>query len=434
VVLDDDPTGTQTVHGVDILADWSVAALSDALAGSPACFFILTNSRSLPEPEAVALNREIAANLLTAGRHTGRRFAVVSRSDSTLRGHFPAETDALLAGLSDEFDGTVLAPAFFEGGRITVDDMHMVAHSGRWVQAAETEFARDAAFGYRNSNLRLWVQEKTHGAVLAQALASLDLKTLRSAAGAGAVRAHLMGLRKGTIVIVNAANYRDMEVAVHGLLQAEAAGRRYLYRTAASFVRVRAGLSPRSLLAPGELKGDEHTGGLVVVGSYVQRSTEQLRAALALPDSTGIEFDVNQLRDPQARSAQIAAVAARAESAIRAGANSVIYTSRQLETSLGKAGELGAARIVSAALVEVVCRIRLRPGWFIAKGGITASDLAVQGLGVRRARVLGQAAPGIPVWRTGPESRHPGLTYIVFPGNVGTAETLRDLMATLARP
>ena len=38
-----------------------------------------------------------------------------------------------------------------------------------------------------------------------------------------------------------------MEVFVRGLLAAEAAGKRFLYRTAASFVQVRAGIEPRSL-------------------------------------------------------------------------------------------------------------------------------------------------------------------------------------------
>src|SRR5919201_1517515 len=95
VVLDDDPTGTQTVHGIPVLTEWSVEALSAELANDmPACF-LLTNSRSLPLAAAQSLNATIGHNLQEAARRVARPFVVVSRSDSTLRGHFPGEVEAL---------------------------------------------------------------------------------------------------------------------------------------------------------------------------------------------------------------------------------------------------------------------------------------------------------------------------------------------------
>ena len=102
VVLDDDPTGTQTVHGVPVLTTWTVEALSEELANDLPCFYVLTNSRAFPVEEAVRINREVGRNLTTASmRQPGRRdFVVISRSDSTLRGHFPAEVDALGVALS----------------------------------------------------------------------------------------------------------------------------------------------------------------------------------------------------------------------------------------------------------------------------------------------------------------------------------------------
>ena len=90
-------------------------------------FYILTNSRSLPERDAVALNREIAANLRAASAQVGRPFTIISRSDSTLRGHFPAETDALIDPEDGPAPQIVLAPYFAEGKRITVGDVHWVA-------------------------------------------------------------------------------------------------------------------------------------------------------------------------------------------------------------------------------------------------------------------------------------------------------------------
>jgi uncharacterized protein YgbK (DUF1537 family) len=164
VVLDDDPTGVQSVHGVPVLTTWAVEDLRWALEQTSPTFYILTNSRSFPEDEAVDLNREIARNLSAAAAESGTDFDVVSRSDSTLRGHYPAETDALAAALAEGGrgpDGLIICPAFFEAGRITVDDVHWVRQDGELVPAGQTEFASDHSFGYRSSDLKAWVEEKT---------------------------------------------------------------------------------------------------------------------------------------------------------------------------------------------------------------------------------------------------------------------------------
>ncbi|MGH7996388.1 MAG: four-carbon acid sugar kinase family protein [Opitutaceae bacterium] len=436
VVLDDDPTGTQTVHGVDVFTDGSVAELVSALSDPAPCCYLLTNSRSLPSEQAFELTREIAANLTEASRRTGRPFSAISRSDSTLRGHFPEETDALSASLGAPCDGTLLIPAFFEGGRITVGDVHYVQEGDRRIPAAETPFAKDATFGYAHSNLREWIEEKTRGRVSAGEVASVGLDLLRGPGGAGAARDLLLGLPQGAYVVVNAAAYSDLEVFVRGLVQAEKAGRHYVCRTAASFVRVRAGIEPRTLLTAREILTEGEpaggAGGLVVVGSYVEKTTEQLHAALGLPGIAAVELFVDRLADPEGRREEARRVAAAAESALSAGRPALVYTSRGRVSALGRAGELSAGRIVSDALVSVVRSIGVRPRFIVAKGGITSSDLAVRGLNLRRARVLGQALPGVPVWRAGPESRFPGLSYIVFPGNVGGSAALGDLIVQLS--
>jgi uncharacterized protein YgbK (DUF1537 family) len=82
----------------------------------------------------------------------------------------------------------------------------------------------------------------------------------------------------------------------------------------------------------------------------------------------------------------------------------------------------------------VVRALTIRPRYLVAKGGITSSDIATQGLGVRRALVLGQILPGVPVWQLGPETRHPALVYIVFPGNVGGPQALAEIVTTLRPP
>ena len=175
VVLDDDPTGTQTVHSIPVLTDWPVEALQAELSTDLPAFYILTNSRSFTLEVAQSINREIGGNLIEAARKANRPCVVVSRSDSTLRGHFPGEVDALAMAPAQDFDGWIINPFFLEGGRYTIDDIHYVDEGGWLVPAAETEFARDRAFGYRSSNLCRWVEEKTGGRLSLDEVVSLSI-------------------------------------------------------------------------------------------------------------------------------------------------------------------------------------------------------------------------------------------------------------------
>jgi len=431
VVLDDDPTGTQTVYDITVLTRWDVQSLSAALAEPHAIVFILTNSRRFPLAEAQAMTREIARNLLSASQLTGRRFSVVSRSDSTLRGHFPGEVDALVGELGGAVDGLLVIPFFEEGGRLTIEDIHYVAEGEMLVPAGETEYARDAAFGYRSSDLRQWVSEKSQGRIKVQDVASIDLSTIRRG-GPGAVAQVLKQLHGGRVCVVNAASYRDMEVFVAGLLEAETAGKYFIYRTAASFVRVRGGLGPRPLLNGDQLRiRSGQAGGLIVAGSYIRKSSEQIAAVLSMPGVTALEVSVPRLLDSASRQDEVARVRGRADTALKQGGDVFIYTSRELVTGADAVSSLQIGQSVSDAIVEIVQRLQQEPAWVIAKGGITSSDVATQALQIGRARVLGQILPGVPVWRTGEDSRWPGLIYVVFPGNVGGPGAIAEAVKRL---
>jgi uncharacterized protein YgbK (DUF1537 family) len=432
VVLDDDPTGTQTVHGVPVLTGWSVPVLEAELRQETACLYLLTNSRSLPLAAAEALNREIGHNLTEAARSSGRDFVVVSRSDSTLRGHFPGEVDALAAALPRPFDAWLLIPFFEEGGRFTAGNIHYVAE-GEWlVPAGETAYARDEAFGYRASDLREWIAEKSAGRWPVSEVVSLSLEEIRQ--GPELVSKRLLSIPPGGIAVVNAVSYRDLALFVLGLLEAEAQGRRYLYRTAASFVRVRAGLAPRDLLRPEELQLAATGAGLFIVGSYVPQTTRQVAALRAAGGTHCVEVHVTRLLDPNQRVGEIRRAAGAAEEGLRAGQDTVIMTSRELLRGADAEQGLHIGRLISESLIAILGRIKSRPRYLVAKGGITASDVATAGLGVQRAWVLGQLLPGVPVWHLGRESRYPGLTYIVFPGNVGDEQALATIARSLRRP
>lgn len=430
IVLDDDPTGTQTVYDIPVLTEWSVDLLRAELANAAPAFYILTNSRSMSLPAAQQLNREVGRNLMLASEQSGRDFVVVSRSDSTLRGHYPGETDALATALATDFDATLIIPFFLEGGRYTIDDVHYVAEGDQLVPAAETPFARDAAFGYTHSNLREWVAEKTNGRTRAEAVATISLADLRHG-GPAQVTQQLQKLAQGAVCIVNAASMRDLQVFVLGLLAAEAQGKKFLYRTAASFVQVRAGLATRPLLMRDELNLPQTGGGLVVVGSYVPKTTGQLSELLAQPEIVNVEISVGALLADHSQPAEIQRVAQTVDGALRQGQDVVIYTSRDLVAGKDADDSLVIGQRVSDSLVAIVHALKTRPRYLLAKGGITSSDVATTGLGVRRAIVLGQILPGVPVWRTGAESLYPDLAYIVFPGNVGDAQALVRVVAAL---
>lgn len=438
VVLDDDPTGTQTVHDIEVLTEWSVESLVEQFRKKPECFFILTNSRSLSSEKASALIKDICGNLSIAAKSIENiDYTVVLRGDSTLRGHFPEEADAAVS-LLGEMDAWIICPFFLQGGRYTVKDIHYVADSDWLVPAGDTEFARDASFGYKSSNLREWVEEKTKGRIPASSVSSISINLLRKG-GPDAVCDTLCNLQKGSTCIVNAASDRDMAVFSAGMIQAELRGKSFLCRTAASFVSTRIGIIPKAPILPKDLgKNKERKGGLIVVGSYVPKTTKQVEE---LKLQCGhflkkLEASVDKLamKSLEEREEEINRVAEMANLFIGACKDTLIMTSRELITGKTASESLEINFKVSSALVEIVRRISTRPRYILAKGGITSSDLATKALEAKCAKVVGQALAGIPLWQLGPESRHPGVPYIVFPGNVGDSKALADVVKSWALP
>ena len=437
VVLDDDPTGSQTVHGIKVLTGWDVTILEAALNSPENVFYILTNSRALDADQARALNREIAVNLCRASHNSGVDFDVVSRSDSTLRGHYPLELDVLEEVLSAEleisFAGHLLVPAFFEGGRYTIGNIHYVQNGAELIPAAETEFAKDAVFGYSHSDMSQYIEEKTAGRCPAAAVVAIGIDDLRNG-GAERVAEILLQADPGSRIFVNAADYADLEVFVLGLLQAEQAGRRYLVRSSASFVKVRGAVADKPYLSRDEVAPAEglNNGGLVVVGSYVGKTGRQIDSAKTIESLGSLEIKVDKLLEENSRRNEIARVLGEVEASLTRGTDIMIYTSRTLIKTDDKRANLDIGQKVSSALVEIVQRLTVKPRFLIAKGGITSSDLATDALGVKSALVIGQVAPGISAWRLQAEAKFPGMAYIVFPGNVGTDQTLAEVIRLLS--
>jgi uncharacterized protein YgbK (DUF1537 family) len=428
IVMDDDPTGCQTVHDIPILTAWPVEALRAELERSPA-FFILTNSRSLPAREAIELNREVARNIIKAAEQAGRRFMVISRSDSTLRGHFRAEIETL----TDEFGWQralkLCIPAFFEGGRFTIGDVHFVKEGDELVPAAETPYAKDPSFGFVSSDLKDYIHEKMGGAVDKEDICSISLEDIRRG-GPDAAAHKLLECRDGSFCIVNACERSDIEVVALAVYRAMVREKRFLFRTAAAIIPALIGQEPRSLLGAGDFPHSQKGCGLVVVGSYVPMSSRQLAHLLDHADVHGIEMDVRRLLFED-RQRELQRVMGEANRSIGGHRDTVIYTSRDLVTGATAEESLRIQADVAAALIEIVQGIDAAPRYVLAKGGITSHDIASKALGVQRALVMGQIIPGVPVWRLGEGSRFPGMSYIVFPGNVGMETSMTDVVKAL---
>ena len=455
VILDDDPTGIQTVHDIAVYMVWDPDTLVQAFRDERA-FFIQHNSRALNREQAIRRNTTIVENLYQASQVTGRPFTVISRSDSTLRGHYPGETDAIRSTYekcTGQFiDGEIMIPFFLEGGRITAEDIHYLSQDQTWIPVAETEFARDRAFPYHHSDLKQYIEEKSGGKIHASEVWSITLDQLRSG-DCEAITRLLMACRNNRRIVVNATCYEDLRVLTAALYAAEQQGKRFLYRTAASFVKAYLQVPDQPLLQTSDLflrTAAPETGRnvLVVVGSHVHRTRRQLTHLLEHTSFAAVPLQVAAVLAGEASAAQAIKESIRlAESELRKGNPAVLYTSSTLEgvrarvrpgtsdaaihAASEESASLADAKRISSALVAIVRQLASRPSLVITKGGITSSDIATRALGIRRCLTLGQVLSGVPAVRCGPETKWPGLPLVIFPGNVGQDDALSQVCRSM---
>ncbi|MFC3995051.1 four-carbon acid sugar kinase family protein [Nocardiopsis sediminis] len=414
LVLDDDPTGTQSATGVPVLLETGDATLSrdieDALRADDA-LYVLTNSRALGTDEAVALARRIRTAALEAVARLGTGVRFILRGDSTLRGHVFAESDAFATDASV----MLFVPAFPAGGRTTRDGVHYVRVGEADVPAAETEYADDPVFGFGSSDMRGYVAEQGGG----RPALTVALDDLR-ATGGGALADALTSAAPGTVVAPDAVTDADIDLVHHALVRAWAAGRDVVVRCAAPLAArcadaASTGPLPKPLdRAPGPV--------LVVCGSHTSGATAQLAALEHDRGLRPVVLDTDAaLADPAAAGADLVE---RARAALRDNGAAVIASERHRRAA---DNTLGHGERVMAALTAAVHELSGEVAAVVAKGGITSAEVARTGLGARVARVRGQVLPGISVWDL-PTPSGATVPYVVVPGNVGGETTLVDVL------
>ena len=437
VVLDDDPTGVQTVHDVSVYTDWEEESIRKGFEEKEAMFFILTNSRSFSVEETTKVHQDIAARVAKVARELGQDFMIISRGDSTLRGHYPLETQLLADGLTKNegvvIDGEIICPFFPEGGRYTMDNIHYVKEQENLVPAGMTEFAKDKTFGYKSSDLTEYVEEKTEGKYHKEDCITISLDELNALDVQG-IKEKLMSAQNMAKIIVNAVSYADLKVFCAALVLAMKEGKHYMARTAAAFTKVMGRISDQPLLGREQLEGDTKNGGIVLIGSHVKKTTDQLNCLKKLDGQVDfMEFQVNAVFEENGLEKEVEKTVKAAEEKILSGRTVVIYTSRQLlaPENMTPEEKLQISVKISNAVTSIIGKLSVKPKFIIAKGGITSSDVGTKALRVKKARVMGQVKKGIPVWMTGEESKFPGMPYIIFPGNVGEVSTLKEIVEEL---
>jgi uncharacterized protein YgbK (DUF1537 family) len=431
IVLDDDPTGSQTVHSCLLLTRWDETTLREAILDESPLFFVLTNTRGMAAKPAADITREVCKNLkqvLAKLKQSGRDInpILVSRSDSTLRGHYPVETDVIAQELGP-FDAHFLVPAFFEGGRITRDSVHYLMVQGQYVPVHETEFARDSVFGYRHSYLPDYVEEKTAGRITAAQVERFLLADVR-----GDSLPRLMQLHGNACCVVDAETQNDLNHFAEQLRVAAGLGKRFLFRSAASLLTALARLPSQPVAAQDMaryVRGDK--AGAVIVGSHVKKTTAQLEQLLKMPGVMPVEVNVEHL--PAQREALLAEIVLQCEQSHAAGHTPVVFTSRLEKVFPDQATRLAFGEMVSAFLMDVVRNLPRTLGFLISKGGITSNDVLSSGLALHTSRVVGQILPGCSVvCCPADHPRYPNLPVVIFPGNVGDDQALATAYGRLA--
>ncbi|WP_293156640.1 MULTISPECIES: four-carbon acid sugar kinase family protein [unclassified Microcoleus] len=432
IVLDDDPTGSQTVHSCLLLTRWDEETLRLGLRDKSPIFFILTNTRSLTPETAASVTREVCQNLKRAiAIEEIEDFLIVSRSDSTLRGHYPIETDVIAEELGP-FDAHFLIPAFFEGGRITRNSVHYLMVNSVETPVHETEFAKDSVFGYHHSYLPDYVEEKTQGRIHSDTVDRILLADIRY----GSLD-RLMEMTDNQCAVVDGESQGDLNTFAKHILDAASQGKKFLFRSAASILTSLADLGNQPVAAD-EMAEYVKDGkpGAVIVGSHVKKTTDQLERLLEEPNTASIEIDVSQLVEdsPESRAQLLNEILEKVRTSHADGKTPVIYTSRQeLEFENAEVRlKFGAA--VSALLMDVVRGLPADIGFLISKGGITSNDVLSTGLSLKSIRQIGQIIPGCSVVKTEPDHPlFPDLPVVLFPGNVGDSNALATAYKRLSK-
>lgn len=438
IVLDDDPTGIQTVQNVYVYTEYDEETIREIFKSSDNLSYILTNSRSFSEQKTIEVHKNIGKIIGEISKEYNIPFFLIVRGDSTLRAHYPIENDTLKDAIYEtakiSYDGDVFVPFFKEGNRYTLNNIHYIKVENNLVPCGQSEFAKDKTFGYKSSNLLDYIEEKSDGAYKKENLIYISLDEIRNL-DFDAITKKLLSAKDFNKIVVNAIDYADIKIFTIALIRAIKSGKNFLARSSACFPKIIGNNPFAPLLTKNDIVDcNDENGGLIIVGSHVKKTTEQLSNLMKIQENICfLEFDVNEYFNENGLFKVTNKILEQCNDNILNGITTVIYTSRKVisKDHASKDELLNISVKISEEITKIVKNLSVKPKFIIAKGGITSSDVGTKGLMVKKALVLGQIKPGIPVWKTGEESTFKNMPYVIFPGNVGDSNTLKEIAQLL---
>ena len=356
----------------------------------------------------------------------------MSRGDSTLRGHGFLEP-LLLEDNFGPFDATFHIPAFLEGGRTTVNGVHLL--DGKPVHT--TSFSKDRVFGFSSSSLAHWLEEKSHGLISSTNVQSVSTHELNKAftSDNSFLFDRLNSLQNNVPVTVDASDYRHLTIFAE-CIRLLHYRKRFLFRSAASFLKALAdpGLQPLEPSALVDLRRRNPDGqflpGFIMVGSHVPLSDLQVDYLLQQTACTGVEISVHQFIDALNSPASDQVIAdiessltSRLKNLLLSGVTPVLFSSRGEVILSSEEANRALSRELSQSMSRIAAALVSEIGYIICKGGTTTQTYLSFGLKLTSVYLEGQLLPGLSMVRatTGPSKDLPILT---FPGNLGSSSTL----------
>ena len=440
VVIDDDPTGSQTVNNCLLLLKWDYSTLLRGFKSNSNLFFILANTRSLSENDVKLRLVEIcnAIKKVISSESYDEEIIFISRGDSTLRGHNFLEPYIINQCLGP-FDATFHIPAFIEGKRLTINGQHYVDK----IPIEKTIFAKDKIFGYETSNIKNLLYEKSKFQINVNEIENLKLNELQDLEieDKNKIFQKISNYKNNTHVIVDAENYSQLKkfsLAINKLNKQK----KFLFRTAASFISsisgMRSNLQKKNFFSNLRRKNDKNQflPGLIVVGSHLELSTLQMNKLLEESDCLPIELDVFEffkINSSENYTDQIKLFKIKLLTEIRSffsnGKTPVLFTSRQY-LSLDYSKQVNFCNSLAFFIAELVSDLKNEIGYLISKGGITTNLILSNGLKADYVYLKGQVMTGISLV-TYKIRNNDALPIVTFPGNIGGHDSLLKVWSNL---
>jgi len=321
----------------------------------------------------------------------------------------------------------LLVPALPAAGRVTIDGIHLLDRGGDRRPLHETEYARDPVFGYRSARLLSWANERSDGLFPIERGREISLRDLREK-GPDVLAETLLdldGAGQPAVCAPDAETMEDLEIVAEGVHRARGGGAQVVVRSAPAFAAVLAGVRATTYASIPQATG---RGLLIVCGSHVSTTRRQLSHLAGRYPGAFVEVDAGALVSSR-RAAEVRRATSEAVARLGTGRLAIVTPRRNGQA---EPTSLALGERIATGLATIVGAVDPRPDVVLAKGGITSAVTARAGLGAVRAHVVGPLRDGISLWNLAVPGGD-SLSYVVFPGNVGSDEALLDVTRSVLR-